>query len=139
MEQSSMSINFLAVIAAGIVPMVLGGLWYSKLLFANKFMALIAKAEEELKQGFNPGRDYGLSFLTALVMSYVLAHFVNYTHATTVGDGLQTGFWIWLGFVLTTNASTVIFEKRPAGLYWINMGYNLICLLAMGTILAVWR
>ncbi len=132
------SINYLAVLVAAVVPMVLGGLWYSPLLFAKKFMALVGKTQEELKKHFNPARDYGLSFLTALVMSYILAHFVSYTRATTIGSGMQTGFWLWLGFVVTTNSSTVIFEGRKSGLYWINMGYNFVCLLVMGAILAVW-
>jgi len=132
-------VNYLAVLIASIVPMIIGGLWYSPLLFAKQFMALIGKTEEELKKGFNPARDYGLSFVSSLVMSFVLAHFVHYAQASTIAGGLQAGFWSWLGFVVTTNSSTVIFEQRKSGLYFLNMGYNLICLLIMGAILAVWR
>ena len=53
--------------------------------------------------------------------------------------GAQTGFWLWLGFVVTTNLETVLFENRPLGLYLISNGYHLVGMLGMGALLAVWR
>ena len=129
--------NYVAVVVAALVPMILGGLWYSTLLFARQFMALIGKTEEELKKQFNPARDYTISFLGALVMSFVLVRFTS--EANTVGEGMRIGLWAWLGFVVTTNSSTVIFEGRKAGLFWINMAYDFVCLSVMGGILAGWR
>ncbi len=52
-------------------------------------------------------------------------------------EGALAGVITWLGFVATTRASAVLFEKRPLGLYWINAGYDLISLALMGTILAL--
>jgi hypothetical protein len=134
-------INYLAVLIAGLIPMAVGAFWYSPAMFAKKWMALIGKTEEEIKKS-SPAKAYAISFLTSLIMSYILAHGVvfgsSYMHVSGFGAGLQTGFWVWLGYVVTTNASTVLFEFRPAGLYWINMGYNFICLLLMGGLLAAW-
>ncbi len=134
------SINYLAVLVAAIANMALGALWYSKLLFAKPWMAAIGKSEEEIKElaGKGMARTYTLAFVSALVMSFVLAHFVDYTMATTIAGGLQAGFWPWLGFVATTNLSTILFEWRPSKLYYINMGYYLVALGVMGIILAVW-
>jgi len=135
--------NLLAVLVAGIIPMVIGGLWYSPFLFAKKWMAIIGKTEEEIKRASNPMKMYGLSFLSSLVMAYVLAHIViyatAYTQSSGFGAGMQTGFWAWLGFVVTTSSATVLFEFRPSGLYLMNAGYNLVCLLLMGGVLAMWR
>ncbi|MEK9135973.1 MAG: DUF1761 domain-containing protein, partial [Bacteroidota bacterium] len=63
---------------------------------------------------------------------------MSYTNVHGFAGGLMAGFWNWLGFVLTTNASTVLFEFRRSGLYWINMGYYLVCLLLMGGVLGAW-
>jgi hypothetical protein len=64
---------------------------------------------------------------------------VKFTGAETVKSGALTGFWLWLGFIATSNLETVLFESRPLGLYFINNGYHLVGLLGMGALLAVWR
>ena len=40
-----MHVNFLAVLVTGIVIFVLGGLWYSPVLFARRWVALMGKTE----------------------------------------------------------------------------------------------
>ena len=134
------SINYLAVLVAAIANMAIGALWYSPVLFAKPWIAAIGKSEEEIREQAGKGmaRTYTLAFISALVMSFVLAHFVDYTRATTIAGGLQAGFWPWLGFVATTNLSTLLFEWRPSKLYYISMGYYLVVLAVMGVILAVW-
>ncbi len=77
--------------------------------------------------------------LATLVMAYVLAHFANYMNAKSVSDGLQLGFWVWLGFIATSSLSPSNFENRPWGLYYIFVANQLVTLLVMGAILAVWR
>jgi len=37
---------------------------------------------------------------------------------------MQTAFWLWLGFVATTQLATVVFEQRKLGLYLLNVGYK---------------
>ena len=41
------TINYLAVLVAGIVIFVLGGLWYSPVLFARRWIALQGRTEEQ--------------------------------------------------------------------------------------------
>jgi hypothetical protein len=134
------SINWLAIVVAALVPMIVGALWYSPALFAKQWMQHIGKTEEEIKKASsNPAAMYGVTFLCALVMSYVLNYFVTYTSSFTFMQGVKIGFATWLGFVATTHLASVTFEFKPRGLYYINMGYNLIAFLLMGGILAVWR
>ncbi|MFQ5797138.1 MAG: DUF1761 domain-containing protein [Bacteroidota bacterium] len=136
---AEVDINLLAVLVAAIASMIVGAVWYSPALFAKRWLALMKKSEAELEQMKKKApRAYALSFVGALVMSYVLAHIVDCAQATTVAGGLESGFWLWLGFVGTTNLSGVLFEDRPTGLYLINMGHYLVSLLIMGAILAVW-
>ena len=81
---------------------------------------------------------YGLTFLAWLLTAYVLSHIVDYAMATTVFQGLQTGIWIWLGFMVTYEVIHGLFESRDFRLYFINSGYHLVALLIMGSMLAVW-
>jgi hypothetical protein len=133
------SINYLAVLVCGIIYMVVGALWYSPLLFGKIWTAAMGKTEQELKE-MQKGvwKTYLLSFISALVMAFVLAHIIDFARADTVVEGLQTGLWIWLGFVITTGLAAVIFEGRSKRLYFIYNGYMLVTFLIMGLILAVW-
>ncbi|HEY6230028.1 MAG TPA: DUF1761 domain-containing protein [Pyrinomonadaceae bacterium] len=136
-----MKIKYPAVIVATVLHFILGGLWYSPLLFGNKFLQIIAWTPQQLAamEAKGPAKELIIAFVTSLVLVYILAHFVQYTKATTAMAGIQTAFWLWLGFIATTNIATVLFEQRPLGLYLINVGYQLVACVIAGAILAVWR
>jgi hypothetical protein len=136
-----MRINYPAVVVSAIAYWMLGALWYSPVLFARPFVALKGWTPEEVAtlQAAGAGKEVLAAFAGSLVLAYVLAHFVKFTGAETASGGLQTGFLLWLGFVVTTNLETVLFEGRPLGLYLINNGYHFVGLLGMGALLAVWR
>lgn len=136
-----MRINYPAVAASAVAYWVLGAVWYSSLLFERPFVALKGYTPEQVAaiRAASHAWEIGAAFAVSLVTAYVLAHFVKFTGAETAGAGMQAGFWLWLGFVVTTNLSTVLFEARPLGLYLINNGYHLVGLLGMGAMLAVWR
>jgi len=135
-----MKIKYLAVLVAAIVHWLLGGLWYG-VLFKNKFMELIGWSPEKLQQMAKQSevKSLGIALLMSLVFCYILAHFVQYTKATSAAGGAQTAFWLWLGFIVTTNIATVLFEDRPLGLYLINMGYYFVASVIAGMILAAWH
>ena len=135
-----MRINYPAVLVATIVHFLIGGLWYG-LLFSNKFVELIAWSPEKLQemQNHNPAKELMIAFISALVLVYILAHFVQYTKARTAFDGIQTAFWLWLGFIATTQLATVVFEERKLGLYLINVGYQFVACSLAGVILTLWK
>ena len=135
-----MKINYPAVLVAAIVHFMIGGLWYS-VLFGDKFLQLIAWTPEKVQQMENQShtKEYIFAFLSSLVLVYILAHFVQYTKAKGAVDGIQTAFWLWLGFVVTTQLATVVFEERRLGLYLLNIGYQFVACSVAGAILAIWR
>ena len=133
-----MKINYLAVIVAAVVHFMIGGLWYG-FIFANTFVGIVGQAQLDQMAADSHWSQYLVAFITSLVLVYILAHFVQYTGSKTVAGGLQTAFWLWLGFVVTTQLSAVIFEQRKLGLYLLNIGYQLVACLICGAILATWR
>jgi len=46
---------------------------------------------------------------------------------------------VWLGFVATVQLTGVLFAGQSKKLFAINTGYQLVCYLVMGAILAVWK
>lgn len=136
-----MKIKYPAVIVATLVHYILGGLWYSPLLFGNKSIQIIGWNEQQIAQiqARGAARELVIAFVSSLVLVYILAHFVQYTKAKTAWAGMETAFWLWLGFIVTTQLATVLFEQRPLGLYLINIGYQLVGCALAGVILVVWR
>lgn len=135
-----MKINYPAVLVAAIVHFIIGGIWYG-VIFGNKFIQLIGWTPEKLQQVANQShvKEYIFAFLSSLVLVYILAHFVQYTKAKGAADGIQTAFWLWLGFVVTTQLATVVFEERNLGLYLLNVSYQFVACLVAGAILALWK
>lgn len=132
------TINYLTVLGAAIASMILGALWYGP-LFGKKWMAFMGwKPEEMQARKKGAGKSYLMMFIGSLVMAYVLSHFVDYTEAESWQQGMQTGFWSWLGFMVPVMAGSVLWEGKPWGLYFLNASYQLVNLLVMGAILAVW-
>ena len=137
-----MGIDLRSVLVAAIASMVVGFLWYSPVLFARPWMVLMGYDPEdktrleEMRKG--AGKMYALSFLASLVSAMVLAKIILITTVGSALYGMKVGFAVWLGFVTTVQLTNVLFAKQPVKLYLINTGYQLVCYLVMGAILAVW-
>jgi uncharacterized SAM-binding protein YcdF (DUF218 family) len=137
-----MDVNLWSVLVAAIATMVVGFVWYSPLLFARPWMVAMgydpedkAKAEE-LRKG--AGKSYAISFVASLASAFVLAKIIDSMTVNRTLYGMKIGFAVWLGFVTTVQLTAKLFGNQSTKLYLINTGYQLICYLAMGAILAAW-
>jgi surface polysaccharide O-acyltransferase-like enzyme len=122
--------------------MVVGFLWYSPMLFAKPWTVLMgydlndkAKMDEMRKSA---GKSYALSFVASLLAAFVLGKIINLATVDSALYGMKIGFAVWLGFVTTVQLTAKLFGNQPTKLYLINTGYQLVCYLVMGAILAVW-
>jgi len=122
--------------------MVIGFLWYSRILFARPWMRLMGydpddKAKlAEMQKG--AGKLYGITFVATVISAVVLAKLIDLTSVNTVLYGMKVGFFIWLGFVATVQLTGALFTRQPIKLFLINAGYQLVCYMTMGAILAKW-
>ena len=134
------AINYLAVLVSAVIGMVIGALWYSPLLFGKLWMKLSGMTEKQLNEAKKKGmgKMYFVAFIGVLLMSYVLAHFVDYTDSRTFVQGMQTGFWLWLGFIIPILIGSVLWENKSFKFYLLNIIHYLVVLFVMGGILAVW-
>jgi hypothetical protein len=136
-------LNWLAILVAAVATMPIGFLWYSPLLFANPWMREMgydpndkARIQEMQKSA---GPSYFVAFLASLVSAFVLALFFHLLHVQSLEFGLLTSAHVWLGFVATVQLTGSLFAKQSMKLFTINTGYQLVCYLVMGAILALWR
>lgn len=136
----SSSINYLAIVAAGVASTIIGTMWYTVLFGKQwtRFMGITEVRMGEMKKR-GMGKIYGANFAATLVMAFVLAQFVSAWNITDMFGALRLAFWIWLGFIATTMLGSIFWENKPAKLYAINVGFQFVSLAVMTVILALWR
>lgn len=134
-------INNLAVLVAGLVMFLLGGLWYSPVLFARKWIALHGWTEEQMKAdaaGANMPLMYTIALLTSLITAWIMAMFIAHMGHYGWMIGAHVGALAWLGFAAPTSYATAMFSKTPKQLWAIDTLYNLVAFVICGAILGAW-
>jgi hypothetical protein len=139
------AVNYLAVLVAAVVMFILGGLWYSPILFVKKWVALQGKTEEQMRAesaSANMPLMYTSAFVCALITALIMAHILAHMAAimpTGAVHGAFFGLMAWLGFAAPTSYATAVFSGKPKQLWLIDTSYNLVSFMLAGVILAAWR
>jgi len=125
-------IDYLAVIIAAVLYMLIGFVWYSKYFFSREWERMAGIHAKERKDNKWP---LFWECVVALVTAYALAFFENAYGVTTVADGVFTGFCVWLGFVVTTQLSSAVWLRSHPKMFFIDAGGRLISFLVMGGVI----
>ena len=140
------TINWWAVLRAGLSAFVVGGIWYSPGLFGSAWMKDSKLNEEDIKKG-NKGKIFGFTAIFSLVMAANLAMYLadgNSTcpigcyQKTDLAWGTTAGFLagIWTFCAIAIHS---LFELKSWRHIFINGGYSLVALTLMGAIIGLWR
>ena len=140
------TINWLAVLVAGISSFVVGGIWYSPGLFGKAWMKDNNFTEEEIKKG-NKGKIFGWTLIFSLLMAANLGMFladppatcpVNCAPRADISWGAMAGFLagIWTFCAIAIHS---LFELKSWRLILINGFYSVVALTLMGAIIGMWR
>ncbi|HEV8123571.1 MAG TPA: DUF1761 domain-containing protein [Gemmatimonadales bacterium] len=132
--------NWLAISVAAVAAFLIGGLWYSPILFAKQWMVanLIHEDQVAAMKAAAP-RAYGVSVVCFFVMAFVMEMFINHLGQTTLNGGVFVAFHCWLGFAATIGLTANMYSNKPIRAYFIDAGYQLVYMTAMGAILGAWR
>ena len=131
------TINYLAVLVAALSTFILGGLWYSPMLFGKAWMRANNFSEADL-QTFSKARMFGWSFVFSLVMALNLAMFLA-GPATNLSWGMTAGALAGLGWVAMAIAIIGVFENKSGTYILINGAYMTVAFTIMGAIIGAWR
>ena len=126
-----------AVLAAGVTAFVLGGLWYSPLLFGPAWRRASGVTDAAIAAQ-SRGKVMLFAFMLTLVMAFNLAAFLNQP-STTLAWGATAGFLAGFGWVALGFAIVGLFESRPIGYVLVNGGYMVAAFVVMGAIIGGWR
>jgi hypothetical protein len=131
-------LNYLAIAIAAAAGWATGAVWY--MVFATPWMAAVGTTKEAIETSKKqPGAwlPFVLAFAACVVMAWVLAGVIGHLGPgqVTLRNGVISGLFCWLGFVITTMLVNNSFAMRPRILLAIDGGYWLVVLALMGAII----
>jgi hypothetical protein len=131
-------ISYLSIVAAAVAGWLFGAVWYTAL--SKPWQQAAGIPAGRLRQAQRSPAFYvpfAIAFLALLLMAWVLAGLIAHLGPGqfTVRNGIVSGAFCWLGFVLTTIAVNNGFAGRDPKLLLIDAGHWLGVLLLMGAIL----
>lgn len=122
-------VSLAATLVATLLAFGLGALWYGPLV-AKAWMAENGFTEAALKQGFDPAKTYGTTFVLALISAYTLGALLG--PASGIARGVGVGAAVGICVVAAAVATNYLFERRSAKLWLINGGYHAVRFALMG-------
>jgi hypothetical protein len=114
--------NYLAILIAAVAAFAWGAIYYMTL--SKQWLAAVGRVE--------PNKSpvpFVISFVALVVMSWVLAGTLGHLGPgqVTVKNGVISGLFLWLGFVITTLSVNYAFgQRRPMltvidGIHWLGV------------------
>lgn len=137
------SLNFLAILVAGVAAFVIGFLWHGP-LFGNYWIKLQNIPESEVDamraKGMGPMIPHMIAgFVQQILVAIVVAHLVNVLGIVDAMGAIVLAVLFWFGFIAMTLLDGVLWEKRKMELYLFNNSYHLVRLIAIALIVVLWK
>lgn len=129
-------VNWLAILAAALAAFVLGGLWYSPILFGRIWQRHSGLSDDAMARG-NPALIFGLAFVLAFIAAAIFALFLGPDPALAFATG--AGAAAGLCWVATSFGINYLFERKSPTLFAINAGYHTLQFTLTGLVLGLWH
>ncbi len=131
--------NLWEVLIATLSAFVIGGLWYSPLLFGPSWQRLAGVSDEAMQKANMP-LIFGVSFVLLAIVALFMSFFVEIAAmmGSNASGGAMAGAFLCLVFVAPAFGVNYLFSRRPLKLYLIDVGYLLVAFIVMGTIIGAW-
>ena len=133
-------LNWLAILAAAFAYFALGALWYSKILFAKRWLADLKIDANNPDASKGMGLMFGGSLMLMLVQCIALAILAERIDIRGSGwmSGLKLGALVGCCFSAASIGVNYFYEKKPFSLFLINGGYAVVGNIIGGIIICSW-
>lgn len=142
MMQNFEDLNWIAILVAALAYFGLGALWYSKALFAKRWIADLKIDINNPDASKGMGMMFGGSFVLMFVQCLAIALIAERMDLDVSGGGWMSG--VKLGaltsvcFCAATIGVNYLYEKKPLSLFLINAGYAIVGNIIAGIIICAW-
>ncbi len=137
-----MEVNYSLIFIATIAQFILGGLWYSPLLFGKWWMQImectnLSKEElQKMQKSMMPfyALQFGLTFFTTVSFANLLPYI------STFGI-YHIAFWIWIGFIAPIQIASVVWANTKKQFWmkqiFVMLSFQLTSMMLMSWVLAM--
>lgn len=126
-------VNLFAVVAAAVSSFLLGGLWYSKLMFETTW---VREANVNPQDG-HPPAVFAVSFLFSLIAALAFAAWLGPEPA--LKHAVTQGLLVGAGFVATCFGINYQFAQNSLKMWLIDAGYHTCQFALFGLVLGLWH
>lgn len=127
------SVNYLAILVAGVVTFALGMVWYSS-MFSQ---AWSEDTGVSMNKPNGKNMTHVWSFIGQLLAVWVLAIIMQ--SATTTAQAVNYALFIGIFFIGGLALKNYLYEGRSCRLFMINAGYDIVVLVIAALILVAWK
>lgn len=133
-------INYWAVLIVTIVSMGLGALWYSPVMFLDRWtrLARIDTSKAGAPVAIAMIVAFAVTFLTAWVLAGSVAIAWHFYGGSYLSAAIVTALTLWAGFTAARVVMHDVFEGRPSQLTVLTIGFELASILLMAIVIGVW-
>lgn len=127
-------VNVWAVLAAAVSAFLLGGLWYSPLMFLKTWTTESGIGYPPPKGG-HPARVFGVAFLFSIVSAWAFAYWLG--PKPELAHAARQGLYVGFAFVAASYGINYQFANRSLKLWLIDAGYHIVQFVLYGVVLAL--
>lgn len=124
--------NYWAILVAATTSFMLGGLWYSPVLFGNAWNT----ENGGVKPPGHPAKVFGISFVFSLIAATAFAVWLG--PVTSLAAALQSGALAGFGIAATSFGINYQFAQRSFKLWLIDGGYHTVQFTLFGLVFGLW-
>ena len=137
MIQAIPNINWLAVLVAAVLRLVVGSVWFSPIAFVKPWQQLTGVTPESMQRGLARAFAWPADAIHNLVLYHAVMYATNMQ--PNLVSGILVGLLNWVGFVLATHLPLWAYENRPFKLIAIGTGSNIVSMALMGALFGLWH
>jgi len=130
------TLNWLAVVAATVIAMVVGSVWYTPAVFGNAWMKSMGVKNKDFMKG--DMQPIIFAVVSSFVTAVALGALIQILALTSIWQGATFGILVALAFLGTNKVMQAQFEKRPLSYNVVTTSADVVTLGLMGAILAIW-
>lgn len=132
----SETFNVLTYLAAVIVYIGIGALWYSPKVFFKPWAKEVKISMDSINKTMQQQAMMG-SVIAAFITGWVLWVFITKLGVQTPIYGAFVGFMIGVGFITMAIATNFLYENKSPKLLAITAGHHIVAITIMGAILGI--
>ncbi len=135
------NINYVTVVIAAILGMVVGYIWYSPWAFGKLWMKSKGWTEESMREaskGKSMASSYALMTLSTLVTAFILAALFNSLVVTSIVGMIVVALCVWIGFIVPTKLGDLLFGGDTRTFFLISIGHGLVVAVVMSLVIGIW-